>query len=133
MPDLQALQNIFPTVTGYISSSSVVQLIRNPYVYSNPVNTVNTTRTSFIAGVMGAMGMAAIICWLLIKKETIQTRSGARNLLDSPIIAAVCKEGSHGALKDLFKKDIKTLQVFSPTISFNYAEQINTICSKLEQ
>ena len=130
---LLSLQDIFPRVTGYISSSSVVQLIRTPYVYSNPVNMVNSSRTAFLAGLVGAIAMAAIICWLVIQKETIQTRSGARNLLDSPIIATVYKEGSRNILKDLFKKETKALQVFSPTISFNYAEQINAICSKVEQ
>lgn len=130
---LFALQDIFPTVTGYISSGSIVQLIRSPYVYSNPVNAVNSSRTALLAALAGALAMAVLICWLVIHKETIQTRSGARNLLDTPIIATVYKEGSHSILKALFKKESKPLQVFSPTISFNYAEQINAVCAKVEQ
>ena len=130
---LLSLQDIFPTVTGYISSSSVVQLIRDPYVYSNPVNAVNPTHLSRIAGLAGALAMAAIICLYVIQQETIQTRSGARNLLDAPIITAVCREGRRRSLKNLFKKEKRALQVFSPTISFAYTEQINAICAKIEQ
>jgi capsular exopolysaccharide synthesis family protein len=130
---LLSLQDIFPTVTGYISSNSVVQLIRNPNVYSNPVNAVNSTRLARMAGLAGALAMAAIICWFVIQQETIQTRSGARNLLDAPIIAAVCQEDSRHILKKLFKKEKQALQVFSPTISFSYTEQINAICAKMEQ
>lgn len=130
---LQALQDIFPTVTSYISSGSVVQLIRNPAVYSRPVNMVNSSRIAKMAGLAGALAMAAAICWFVIQRETIQTRSGARNLLDAPIIAAVCREDHRRFWKRLFKKEKRPLQVFSPTISFAYTEQINTICAKMEQ
>lgn len=130
---LLSLQDIFPTVTSYISSGSVVQLIRNPAVYSRPVNVVNSSRIARLAGLAGTLAMAAAICWFVIQKETIQTRSGARNLLDAPIIAAVCREGHRRSLKKLFKKEKKALQVFSPTISFAYTEQINAICAKMEQ
>ena len=130
---LRSLQDIFPTVTGYISSNSVVQLIRNPYVYSAPVNMVDSTRMSYVAGLAGALAMAAIICLYVIQQETIQTRSGARNLLDAPIITAVCRERRGRSWKNLFKKEKHILQIFSPTISFAYTEQINTICTRLEQ
>jgi capsular exopolysaccharide synthesis family protein len=130
---LLSLQDIFPTVTGYISSNSVVQMIRNPHVYYNPVNMVDSTRVSRIAGLAGALAMAAIICLHVIQQETIQTRSGARNLLDAPIITVVCREGRRRSLKKLFKKEKRILQVFSPTTSFAYTEQINAICAKMEQ
>ena len=130
---LLSLQDIFPTVTGYISSNSVVQLIRNPYVYSAPVNIVDSTRVSCVAGLAGALAMAAVICLYVIQQETIQTRSGARNLLDAPIITAVRREGKRRSWKNLFKKEKHILQIFSPTISFAYTEQINTICAKIEQ
>ena len=68
---LRSLQDIFPTVTGYISSNSVVQLIRNPYVYSAPVNMVDSTRASCVAGLAGALAMAAVICLYVIQQETI--------------------------------------------------------------
>lgn len=134
---LQAIQDLFPTITGYISSANVVQLIRNPDISTTPVNRVNSSRTAQLAGIGGALAMAAVICWLMIQRETIQTRSGARNLLDSPIIASVCRETGRKSLKrllnQLLKREKKPLQVFSPTISFAYTEQINTICAKMEQ
>lgn len=130
---LQALQDIFPKVTSYISSGSVVQMIRNPYISTKPVNVVDSSRLSRLAGLAGAALMVVLICWFVLQRETVQTRSGARNLLDSNIIAAVTRETPRMTLKRLFKKEKRPLQVFSPTISFAYTEQINAICTKLEQ
>lgn len=130
---LRSLQEIFPTVTGYIASGTVVQLIRNPHVYPTPVNPVNTTRLACAAGFAGAIAMAVVICLFVIQQETIQTRSGARNLLDAPIIATVCREGGRRSWKNRFRKEKQLLQVFSPAISFSYTEQINTICARMEQ
>ena len=72
--------------------------------------------------------MAALLCWLYFQENTIQTRSGARHALDAPIIATVCRERVRGR-----KKKGKAIQVFAPSASFAYTEQINTICTRLEQ
>lgn len=73
--------------------------------------------------------MTALLCWLYFQENTIQTRSGARHALDSHIIASVCRERVRGRKK----KGKKAVQVFSPSASFAYTEQINSICTRLEQ
>lgn len=129
---LRALQELLPTVTGYLSSGNIVQLVRNPAISSTPVNQVNVTHYCRLAAVAGALAMAALICWLEIQRQTIQTRSAARHLIDAPIIAAVCRESGRPNLKKLLKREKKPLQVFSPAISFAYTEQINSICAQVE-
>lgn len=129
---LRALQDLLPTVTGYLSSGNIVQLVRNPAISTVPVNQVNVTHYSRLAAIAGAAAMAALICWLALQRQTIQTRSAARHLLDAPIIASVCREGGRPSLKKLLKKEKKPLQVFAPTISFAYTEQINTVCAQME-
>ena len=124
---VQVLNRIFPTFTAYLSDS-VVQVIRNPAVSADPVNAIDVTDSALKAAILGGGAMAALLCWLYFQENTIQTRSGARHALDAPIIATVCRERVRGR-----KKKGKAIQVFAPSASFAYTEQINTICTRLEQ
>lgn len=129
---IQSLTKIFPTFTSYLSDS-IVQIIRNPSVSGTPINRVNVSDTAAKIGLAGGIAMAALLCWLYVQQDTIQTRSGARHSLDTHIIATVCRERDRRGIKALFSKPDKPVQVFSPSTSFAYTEQINTICARLEQ
>lgn len=129
---LDALSDTFPNFADFISGRSVLNILRNPTVSSVPSNQVDSTRICRLAGLVGAALMAVVLCYLSIRSETIQTRTGARHLLDAPVIASVCHERKNRTLKSALQRTVRQVQVFSPTTSFAYTEQINTICSQLE-
>lgn len=128
---IQSVMKIFPTFTAYLSDS-VVQVIRNPSVSGNPINRINVSGSARKMGILGGGAMVVLLCWLYLQQNTIQTRSGARNALDAQIIATVCRENRRGK-KRLIKEKNKAVQVFAPSASFAYTEQINTVCARLEQ
>lgn len=130
---IQALAEFFPELSGYASNSTVMEVIRNPMVSSVPINGLNRSSLTTRAGIVGALLMAAVLCWISVSRETIQTREGARQLLDAPILAVVDHERKNRTLKAMLRNTNKGLQVFAPTTSFSYTEQINTICTRLEQ
>lgn len=129
---LTSLAEIFPSLSDYISDSSVVQIIRNPQISSSPVNTLNEKRLCLIAAALGAGVTVLLLCWMSVKRETVQTKAGARGLLDSPIIASVGHEKKKRGVSGLFSRSKQGLQVFNPTTSFAYTEQISKICSQLD-
>lgn len=129
---LNALIDVFPTVADYISTRNILNVMRNPAVSSVPSNLINTSQLARFAAILGAMIMAFVLCYLSIRAETIQTRTGARCLLDAPIIASVCHERKNRTLKTFLQRTTKQVQVFSPTTSFAYTEQISAVCSQLE-
>lgn len=129
---LTSLAEIFPSLSDYISDSSVVQIIRNPQISSSPVNTLNEKRLCLIAAALGAGITVLLLCWMSVKRETVQTKAGARGLLDSPIIASVGHEKKKRGVSGLFSRSKQGLQVFNPTTSFAYTEQISKICSQLD-
>lgn len=129
---LDALVDVFPTMADYIANRSVLNILQNPTVSSYPSNQVDTSRTVQTAAIVGAVLMIALLCYFSISCETIQTRTGARQLLDAPIIAAVNREWKNRTLKTILQNTNKQVQVFSPTTSFSYNEQISAICSQLE-
>lgn len=129
---LHALVEVFPTLADYIASRSVLNILQNPTVSPVPSNQVNTGKVTKVAAIVGAILMIALLCYCSVRGETIQTRSGARQLLDAPIVASVNREWKNRTLKTIIKNTNKQVQVFAPTTSFAYNEQISTICSQLE-
>ncbi len=130
---LDALSELMPTFTGYISANSVVTVLRAPAVSSAPINQVSSQDMATKLALLGAIGVAALLCWLFVARGTIQTRAGARHLLDAHVITTVYREDHRRWYKRLLpRKGNAPLQVFAPTTSFSYTEQINTICAQLE-
>lgn len=129
---LVALIDIFPARTSYISNNAVIQVIQNPVLSAMPINQVNTRRLSMLAGAAGGLLMAFVLVWIWLSRETIQTKSSARRLLDAPIVAVVGHERKNRTLKSWIQQSKKGLQVFAPSTSYAYTEQINNICSRLE-
>lgn len=129
---LDALIDIFPTVADFISTRNVLNIMRNPSVSASPSNAVNTSQYSKFAALLGAVLMTVLLCYLSVLSETIQTRSGARELLAAPIIASVPHEQKNRTLKTFLQRSNKQVRVFSPTTSFAYTEQISAVCSQLE-
>ena len=113
-----AIEELFPTVVSYVSHNCAVQVIRNPAVSGTPINMVNSGRLILTASLLGAAAMAALLCWISITRGTIQTRSGARHLLDAPIIATIGRVRKKRTLKEHLRPGSTPLQVFSPTTNF---------------
>ena len=129
---LRALTAVFPDVADFISSRNVLVVMRNPTVSSYPINQVNVQRLSRLAGIAGAAVMVGLLFFITIKSETIQTRTGARELLDGPIIASICHERKNRTLKTILRRTHREVHVHAPTTSFTYTEQISTVCTHLE-
>lgn len=129
---IQALMDVFPEMASYLSKRTVIQVIQNPKVSAYPVNGVNETKLCMIAALAGAAAM----CWLLLRsfalRETVQTKRGAKRLLDAPIIAVVGHERKNRSLRSSLRRTNRGLQVFAPSTSYAYTEQINAICSRFE-
>lgn len=129
---LRALTAVFPDVADFISSRNVLVVMRNPTVYAFPINQMNVEKLSELAGIAGAAMMLGLLFFITIKSETIQTRTGARELLDGPIIASICHERKNRTIKTFLSRAHREVHVHSPTTSFTYTEQIGTVCTYLE-
>lgn len=129
---LNALVQVFPNAASFISSRSILTVMKNPSVTPAPTNPSNVEKMSLMGGAVGALAMAALLCYICIQRGTVQTRSGARNMLDAHIIASVPHEWKNRTVKTALRRVNKHVQVFSPTVSFGYTEQINAACSQLE-
>ena len=129
---LRPLTAVFPDMADFISSRNVLIVMRNPTVSSFPTNQMNVQSMSRLAGMAGAAVMVGLLFFMTIRSETIQTRTGAREMLDGPIIASICHERKNRTLKAILRRVHREVHVHAPTTSFTYTEQISTVCTHLE-
>lgn len=129
---LRALSERFPDFAGYVSQNTVLEIVRNPSVSSRPINALSAKTYVLFAGFVGAVGMAAVLIFIMLRRETVQTVSGAKRMLDAPVITALSHEKSIKTPRDIFSRRRENVLITSPTISGSYSEQINTLCSRLE-
>ena len=129
---LLALEEIMPNLMNYVSSNAVLMVVHNPSVSDSMVNAVDISRATRAAALAGAVLMAALLVFLFLRRQTVQTRTGAHDLLDAGVIASVPRVYRRLSLQSLLRPVHTALQVFSPATNFAYSEQINTICTRLE-
>ena len=130
---LFSLQALFPDLSEYISSSNVLQVIRNPAVSATPSNLPDVQKLYLYAGAAGALLMICLILAWAVLRQSIQTRDGARNLLDAPVLALIGHERQRHSLRALLSRTpAPPPLITSPTVSMGYTEQIHALCSRLE-
>ena len=130
---LLALEEIFPEIVRYVSSNAVVLVVRNPEVSGGMVNAVDVTSVRRVAALAGACAMTLLLVLAFLKRETVQTRTGARHLLAADIIAYVGRVRRPLSPRNFLRTLHAPLQVFDPTATFAYTEQIGTVCTHLER
>ena len=129
---LDKLTELFPEIADYISKNTVLQIIKNPAVSSNPINAIDVSRYEKLGAIGGAVLMIGLLVLMNIKRETVQTVSGAKHLVDASIIAVLGHERKVRTFRDLTRHKKTSVLITAPTVTSRYSEQVNTICSKLE-
>lgn len=129
---IEAVVQVLPELSYYISDNAVLQLLQNPTVSARPVNQINSRQVMLCAGIVGAALMVVFLVWVNVSAQTVQTSSGARHLLDAGIVATIGHENKNPTLRSKLKNSNRGLQVFAPSTSFAYSEQINAVCARLE-
>lgn len=128
---LRALSDRFPELASYVSQNTVLEIVRAPSVSQTPINSLSAKSYVILAGLCGCVGMAACLTLIMLRRESVLTVSGAKRMLDSPVIATLSHEKSIKTPKDIFAPR-RSVLITSPTVSGSYSEQINTLCSRLE-
>ncbi len=133
----RAIKALEKTVPEIFENLFVVRRIGSPHPSAEPENRISVGKYTLAAAVLGALMMTAVLLFISIKRETIQTRDSARHFLDAHVIGTLYHEYRDRSFRAMlmnffFRKGKKGIQVFAPTTSFSYVEQINSICARLE-
>lgn len=150
---VRAVIDNYAELSDYVSSQAVLSPLDAPSVTVSVMQRYNTAKMSRLASLLCAGSMVAILILMSLTSGTIQTREGAKNRLDSRILASIPHEKEAVRRAGLAKgtnKQTRTesilrllgiererhvrhdLKVSSPTISFAFAESIYRLAAKFE-
>ncbi|MCI8618831.1 MAG: polysaccharide biosynthesis tyrosine autokinase [Oscillospiraceae bacterium] len=118
----------YSELSEYITNSAVLQAINSAQVSIEPSNYMNRSYVIALSAIGGGFAMLALLVIVCIRRDTIQTREGAKHKLDGHILVTVPHEK--------FKKGISTkgsnLLISSALVSFFFRETFSRLQLSIE-
>lgn len=116
-----------------IFASAVLDNINGPTIATVPANNASRTQMLHMSAPIGALVMTALLFWLALKADTIQTPTGAKQQVDGKLLTTVYHERKRISLRDRIRRKKTSLLISSPTCSFYYTETIHQLRVFLER
>lgn len=116
-----------------VFAQAVIDSINGPTIPTEPANLASRNSMLKIAGPAGAAAMIALLLFLAIRNDTVQTVTGAKHQVDGKLLATIYHENNRLSLKEKLKKVKKSILISDPTCSFYYTETIHQIRVQMER
>lgn len=120
----------YEAYADFILASAVLNPINGPTLPSQPSAQASRDRLLRLAGPIGALAMIAVLLLLAVSQETVQTVPGARDQLDTKLLATLRHERKRGAL---LRNKKSALLISDPTCSFYYTETVHQLRAQVER
>ena len=125
-----AVMDCYEAYADFILASAVLNPINGPTLPSQPSAQASRDRLLRLAGPIGALAMIAVLLLLAVSQETVQTVPGARDQLDTKLLATLRHERKRGAL---LRNKKSALLISDPTCSFYYTETVHQLRAQVER
>lgn len=116
-----------------VFATAVIDSINGPTIPTEPANLASRNSMLKIAGPVGAAAMIALLLFLAIRNDTVQTVTGAKHQIDGKLLATIYHENTRLSLKERLKKVKKSILISAPTCSFYYTETVHQIRVQMER
>lgn len=122
----------YSALSKYLNEDAVFEELKSPEVSTFPDNVLTPRKKSILAGVGIAFLMMCLIAVLSIMRKTIKTEGAIESRLGAPLYGTVTHEEKNKTFKSKLKKNIKSILITNPLISFTFFEEINNIRVKMQ-
>ena len=125
-----AVMDCYESYADFILASAVLNPINGSTLPSQPSAQASRDRLLRLAGPIGALAMIAVLLLIAVSQETVQTVPGARDQLDTKLLATLRHERKRGAL---LRNKKSALLISDPTCSFYYTETVHQLRAQVER
>ena len=116
-----------------VFAQAVLDSINGPTIPTEPANLASRNTALKLSGPVGAIAMIALLLFLAIRNDTVQTITGAKHQVDGKLLATIYHETNRLTLKEKMKRVKKSILISDPTCSFYYTETIHQIRVQMER
>ncbi|MDO4743062.1 MAG: polysaccharide biosynthesis tyrosine autokinase [bacterium] len=121
-----AVMENYSSVSDYVFSNAVLEVISKPYVSGDPSNYKDIGVLSFLAAVGCGLAAVAVLVVITVFRKTVKTKFAFENDVELELFATVCHE------KKASKNKSPAVLMTSSYTSFKFTETLNSIATKLE-
>ncbi|MFR8317346.1 MAG: Wzz/FepE/Etk N-terminal domain-containing protein [Catenibacillus sp.] len=123
-----ALKN-YESVSEYLFSNGSIVVVVNPTMPVKPSNMDNMSRYQKISAIICAGTVIMLTVLASVLRFTAQTRDGARRNLAGKIRGDIAFERKEHSLKNLIKRQYRSMLINSPLVSMNFAESCRMLAT----
>lgn len=127
---LQLILENYETISDYLFENAQLEVIRDPGVPSAPSNPVDLKRLCGLAALLTAVGSIALILFLWVSRDTVQTPKAARRKLDARFLRAIGHEGKKRARRRRGKNAAPLIK--NPLVSLDFLEDNLSLSSSVD-
>ena len=127
---LQLILENYETISDYLFENAQLEVIRDPGVPSAPSNPVDLKRLCGLAVLLTAAGSIALILFLWVSRDTVQTPKAARRKLDARFLRAIGHEGKKRARRRRGKNAAPLIK--NPLVSLDFLEDNLSLSSSVD-
>ena len=129
---LQLVIEHYSSISDYIFSNAQLEVIRDPIIPVVPVNPLNLRKHYPTLLILSGLFSMAMIVFLHLIRDTIQTTKAARRKLDARLLRSIRHETRNKTTRSrVTRKHIAPL-INGPLISKNFIEDNLSLCSTVE-
>lgn len=126
-----ALDN-YASISDYLFSNAVLNVIKAPSVPVAPSNPLNTAHNRKIIVALAAVLSLAAIMFFAIMRDTVQTVKAARRKLDAKFLRTICHEVKNKTLKSKFCHKNTAPLITGPMITRRFKKENASLASAVE-
>ena len=126
-----ALEN-YSSISDYLFSNAVLNVIKSPSVPVAPSNPLNTAHNRKLIVALAAVASLATILFFAVKRDTVQTAKAARRRLDAKLLRTVCHEVKNKTIKSKLRRKNVAPLITGSMITHRFKKENASLGSAVE-
>ena len=129
--ELCAILEVYPQISEFVFSDSVIEIMRSPNLPLHPSNTISDrNKTLAVAGCAAAV--IALIVYLSVMRDTVKDEYSFKKKIDAKLFGTVMHERSAKSLKSMLTGEKKSLLITNAYTSYQFTENYHKIANRFE-
>ncbi|MDO4556647.1 MAG: polysaccharide biosynthesis tyrosine autokinase, partial [Lachnospiraceae bacterium] len=130
---LESTMENYPTVSEYLLSNVVLEVLENPVIPEQPDHALNTRTPMMKSFLFTAAALIALFALLSYLKDTVRTEKDAKNKIDTTLLGTIHHEQRYKTLKAKIRRPKGSILVTNTSSSFRYVENMRKLGVKIKK
>lgn len=130
---IHAVMDEVTVLSGELMENISVRVIQEPEVPMNVSNPLNVKREMKMAVLLAAFAMALIFAVLSYYKDTVKNEGEMSKKIDARLLGTIYHERKHKTLRSWMKKQVPSLCIDRPGLSFGYVESVKMLATRIHR